>query len=451
MLYLSLSYLSISQWYWCFFISIFVIFINYFNIWYITKYSVIWVSAIVLLQPFFYFSFTFTSTFHWKCPFLGQQWSPLCYNKFVSHSSVFSALLYHWTKLTAPSPLKHLLGFRHPALSWFFYLIPLQPFSVFASSSPCPWFLYIGTFLLQSLTPVSFLSPSLLTLLVMSYSFFVLMPYACNLSQFPSPVWIISWLRDKHSLGSSAWVSASNLARPKLSPCSCPLQLLHGLPQFFDWQVLPFSDSGLNIWSLPWLLVLPCLTSNPFANSLVSLPKSQSHSFFPLGLLDHTTRGPRLDDGCCFPSWSPVWSQQSSQEIPLKQKCYLLLRALLRLRPESEIWWWLAGPNMMGPPLSLSRHLTAPILHSTSASPFSLLSAECVVEIFLRASALVLPLFAAPFSGICLSFSLMPFRFLLSCHLLSQAFPGHLLKIVAISLSPFHAFIFPCITFQHPS
>ena len=57
--------------------------------------------------------------------------------------------------------------------SWFF-LIPLQPFSVFASSSSCPWFLYVGTFLLQPLTPLFFLSPCLLTLLVMSYSFLVL-------------------------------------------------------------------------------------------------------------------------------------------------------------------------------------------------------------------------------------------------------------------------------------
>lgn len=115
----------------------------------------------------------FTSAFHWKCPFQGQQWPPLCYNKFIGHASPFPALLYHWTKLTAPSPLKHLLGFRHPALSWFF-LIPLQPFSVFASSSSCPWFLNTGTFLLQSLTPLFFLSPSLLTLWVMSYSFLVL-------------------------------------------------------------------------------------------------------------------------------------------------------------------------------------------------------------------------------------------------------------------------------------
>lgn len=77
------------------------------------------------------------------------------------------------------------------------------------------------------------------------------MPCACDLSQFPSPAWTISWLRDKHSLDSSAWVRAPNPARLKLSPCSCPLQLLRGLPQFFDWQVHPFSDSGLNIWSLP--------------------------------------------------------------------------------------------------------------------------------------------------------------------------------------------------------
>ena len=55
--------------------------------------------------------------------------------------------------------------------------------------------------------------------------------------------------------------------------------------------------------------------------------------------------------------------------------------------------------------------------------------AERVVETFLRASALVLPLFAALFSDICLSFSLMSFRFLLSCHLLSQAFPDPLLKL----------------------
>ena len=107
---------------------------------------------------------------------------------------------------------------------------------------------------------------------------------------------------------------------------------------------------------------------------------------------------------------------------------------------------------MIWPPLSLSCHLTIlPILHSTSASPVSLLFAERVVEAFLRASALVLPLLAALFSGICLSFSLMSFRFLLSCHLLSQAFPGPLLKLAAISLSPFHAFIFLRITFQHPS
>ena len=200
---------------------------------------------------------------------------------------------------------------------WFF-LIPLQPFSVFASSSSCPWFLYVGTFLLQPLTPLFFLSPCLLTLWVMSYSFLVLNAI-CQWTSLSSHLLrghlVASWQAQPGCLclGKCLKPDVSE-TEPLLLPAPAPAWASPG----FDWQVLPFSDSGLNIWSLPWLLVLPCLTSNPLANSRALLLKSQSPSFSPLGLLDHTTRGPRLDDGCCFPSWGPVWSQQSSQEIPLK-------------------------------------------------------------------------------------------------------------------------------------
>lgn len=112
------------------------------------------------------------------------------------------------------------------------------------------------------------------------------MPYANGPLSVPISCVAISWLHDKHSLDAYAWVSVSNLMHLKLSPCSCLLQLLCGLPQFFDWQVLPLSDSGLNIWSLPWLLVLPCLTSNLLANSLVSAseePESELLTPWPAG------------------------------------------------------------------------------------------------------------------------------------------------------------------------
>lgn len=228
----------------------------------------------------------FTSAFHWKCPFQGQQWLPLCYNKFIGHASSFPALLYHWTKLTAPSPLKLLLGFRHPALSWFF-LIPLQPFSVFASSSSCPWFLYIGTFLLQSLTPLFFLSPSLLTLWVMSYSFLVLNAI-CQRTSLSSHLLrghlMAPWQAQPGCLclGKCLKPDASE-TEPLLLPGPAPVW---SSPVF--WPASPPFQwlRPQHLWSLPWLLVLPCLTSNPLANSLVSAseePESELLTPWPAG------------------------------------------------------------------------------------------------------------------------------------------------------------------------
>ena len=113
---------------------------------------------------------------------------PLCYNKFSSHSSAFPALLYHWTKLSAPSPLKCLLGFRHPTFLVFSYSTPTL-------LSLCQFFLMSlvslrWDFPASTLNPLIFsvtLPPHTLGDVIQFFGFKCHMPM--DLSQFPSPAW----------------------------------------------------------------------------------------------------------------------------------------------------------------------------------------------------------------------------------------------------------------------